>query len=166
MVNGSVISASDAGTEIREVTGKISVSKDRLILHSGKEKLILSILAPAALDSLAFHPADDDTLTVKGFMSKGTLVAREAIWKGKTFTFRDSLYQFTRTEKGNWVVIPKKCISCKLCEVFCPVNAITMQQEKDGLKAIIDQTKCSGCNICIAGNNQKYLGCPTQAITK
>jgi len=158
--------ASDAGTESREVSGTVEYSKERLILKNSKEKVILSLLAPAALDSLSFHPLNDDTLTARGFMSKGALVVKEAVWKGNTYIFRDSLWQFSRKELGGSKVNPKGCISCKLCTIYCPMGAITMQQTELGVKAVIDQTLCTGCNICIAGNNVRYMGCPTKAITK
>jgi len=166
LISANIVSASDAGTETREITGKVTYDKDRLILQSGKEKIILAMLAPAALDSLNFHPATGDTISVKGFMSKGALVVKDADWKGKTYAFRDSLYQFTRSEPGTWVVDAKGCISCKLCVNFCPVSAITMEQTANGLKAVIDPEKCVGCNICEAGNGSRYMGCPTKAIKK
>lgn len=162
----SAISASDAGTESREITGKLSFSKDRYVLQSGKDKLILSMLPTVALDSLGFTPAEGDTLTVKGFMSRGVLVTEAALWKGQTFAFRDSLYQFTRPETGNWKVDASGCISCRLCVNFCPNQAISMQKTANGVKAVIEQSLCSGCNICIEGNLDRYRGCPTGAITK
>ncbi len=162
----SAISASDAGTESREITGTITLSKDRHILQSGKDKLILSMLPPSALDSLGFTPAEGDTLTVKGFMSRGVLVTETALWKGRTFAFRDSLYQFTRPETGNWKVEPSGCISCRLCVNFCPNQAISMQKTANGVKAVIEQSLCSGCNVCIEGNLDRFRGCPTGAITK
>ena len=36
------------------------------------------------------------------------------------------------------------CISCRICEKNCPVNAITVND----FVAKIDQTKCTGCGIC------------------
>jgi len=161
-----LLTASDAGTESRELTGRISYSKDRMLLQAGKEKFILATLPPAALDSLGFQPAEDDEVSVQGFVSKSALVVTQAVWKDKTYAFRDSLFQLTRPEPGTWTVKSAACISCSLCVVFCPAGAITMQNVNGSKKAVIDQTLCLGCNVCIAGNNVKYQGCPTKAISK
>jgi ferredoxin len=162
----SVILASDAGTESREMTGTLSIDKDRFILNSGKEKMVICSLPPAARDSLGFHPAEGDTLSVKGYVSKYALVVKQATWKGKSYAFRDSLMQFTRPEQGNWNVNHSTCIGCGLCANFCPGGAITMQKTDKGNKAVIDQSLCLGCNICVAGNGNRFNGCPTKAITK
>ena len=53
-----------------------------------------------------------------------------------------------------------KCVGCEACVNACPVQAISMK----GGKAIIDQTKCIQCGICVGGNFDDYLGCPAQAI--
>jgi ferredoxin len=158
--------ASDAGTESRKLSGKISYSKDRMLLQSGKEKYILATLSPAALDSLGFAPAEGDEVSVQGFMSKGIMVVTNAVWQDKSYAFRDSLYQSTRPETGTWTVNEKACIGCNLCVVFCPAGAITLQNVNGSKKAVIDQSLCLGCNVCIAGNNVKYTGCPTKAISK
>jgi uncharacterized Fe-S center protein len=44
------------------------------------------------------------------------------------------------------VVILKNCTGCRECVKVCPVNAISMRQEKSS----IDNTKCIGCASCIA----------------
>jgi NAD-dependent dihydropyrimidine dehydrogenase PreA subunit len=162
----SVIIASDAGTESRIVTGKVMFSKNRCILQTGKAKLQLAMLVDPALDSLGFEPAEGDTVTASGFMSKGILVVQDATWKGKNYAFRDSLYQFTRPELSTWKVDQNKCIGCGLCYKNCPASAITMQNVKGRQKSFIDQTLCTGCNTCIAGNLIDFNGCPVGTISK
>jgi ferredoxin len=162
----SVIIASDDGTESRVITGKVTYSKERCLLQTGKTKLQLALMAPAALDSLNFKPAEGDTLTVSGFMSKGILMVQDATWKGQTYAFRDSLYQLTRAEQGTWQVNQNVCIGCGLCVKNCPASTITLQPVKAVKRAYIDQTNCTGCNTCIAGNLIDFKGCPVGAIKK
>lgn len=50
-------------------------------------------------------------------------------------------------------VIPKKCIECGDCIVYCPVNAINWKESK----AFIEQKICIGCGGCI-------VICPVNAI--
>jgi len=157
-----------AQTEPNPVTlsGKISVNKDRFILLYEKNSVILSLLPASAMDSLNFHPKTDDAITVTGTMSKSALVVYQADWKGQNFTFRDSLGTPLWEESSTHAVNAKSCIGCKLCEINCPNNAITMQKTGSGVKAVIDQSKCSGCNICITGNSAKFNGCPVKAISR
>ena len=53
-----------------------------------------------------------------------------------------------------------KCIGCEACVDACPVQAISLV----GGKAVIDQTKCIQCGICVNGNYSDYVGCPVKAI--
>lgn len=144
------------------LSGKIEISKERYILVTGKEKIHLALIPPAAMDSLSFHPVADDTLTVKGIISKGILVAHKAWLKGKEYTFRDSAGQPVWKGVATWVNNTKTCIGCRLCVSNCPTEAISMVKNK----ALIDQTKCTGCNACIAGNLNKFAGCPVKSISK
>ena len=54
-----------------------------------------------------------------------------------------------------------KCIGCEACVKVCPKKAISIV----GGKAVIDQTKCIQCGICVNGNNSEYAGCPVDAIS-
>gem|GEM_PF-1985366 len=166
VITANLLTALSSSSENREITGTASYGKDKLVLHSGKEKVILAALPPAALAGMNFLPIKGDTLTVRGVMSKGALVVREAVWKRATYVFRDSLDQPLTSGQGTWNVVAEDCIGCKLCTHFCPVGAITMKQTDQGVKAVIDPDQCTGCNICITGNSQKFNGCPTGAIKR
>lgn len=144
------------------LSGTIEINKDRYILVMGKEKLQLALIPPAAMDSLNFHPQTNDTLIVKGVISKGILVCSEAVWQGQSYRFRNAEGEPIWNGKATWTNNPKTCIGCRLCATNCPTNAISMEKNK----AVIDQSKCTGCNACIAGNLNKFAGCPVKSITK
>jgi Pyruvate/2-oxoacid:ferredoxin oxidoreductase delta subunit len=152
--------------DMQKLSGKVTLKKDQYILQSGKDKLVLALLPKPALDSLAFNPQNNDTLEVFGYRKNNAFVCLNAVWKGNTYTFVDSLGNPAIAGTSTWKVTDSGCISCKLCTVFCPVGAIKMQKTATGIKAVIDQTKCVGCNICIDGNGDRFMGCPTRAISK
>lgn len=52
------------------------------------------------------------------------------------------------------VVDQNTCNGCKACVDVCPVEAITMQNEK----AIVDAEKCTDCEACVSE-------CPVEAIS-
>ncbi len=152
----------DAALALQNHTGIVKLMNDRYFLQNGKESRILNLVPPAAMDSLGLHPAELDTLSVSGTISKGAIVCSTVTWKGKTYILRDVAGNPAWKGISTWLSRDKSCIGCRLCVTNCPVNAITMVKNK----ALIDQTKCTGCNICIAGNNANFKGCPTKAITK
>lgn len=51
------------------------------------------------------------------------------------------------------VVKTEECTGCETCVDECPVEAITMADDK----AVIDQDLCTECETCIEA-------CPTEAI--
>jgi ferredoxin len=71
-----------------------------------------------------------------------------------------SLSKLKSADENSYHISEYKCVGCEACMNACPVQAISME----GGKAIIDQTKCIQCGICVGGNFADYIGCPTQAI--
>ncbi len=48
-----------------------------------------------------------------------------------------------------FVIEPKDCCGCQLCENICPFGAIKMQPNEDGfLYPVINPQKCTDCGIC------------------
>jgi hypothetical protein len=161
----SGIGSKEASTPVIKMdslSGKLEMSKERYILVTDDTKLQLAMIPPAAMDSLNFHPEVDYALIVKGIRNRETLVVYDAWWKGRHYSFRDSTGQPVWNGIATWKSDPKKCIGCRLCFNNCPVKAITMVNNK----AVIDQTKCTGCNTCLVGNLKSFAGCPVKAISK
>ncbi len=50
-------------------------------------------------------------------------------------------------------VVADECVGCETCVPACPVEAISMQDDK----AVIDQELCTECEACVAT-------CPVEAI--
>jgi len=48
---------------------------------------------------------------------------------------------------------PELCIGCRICEKLCPFSAITMDNKKAKVNALL----CKGCGLCVGG-------CPTGAM--
>ncbi len=49
----------------------------------------------------------------------------------------------------------EECVGCETCVPVCPVEAISMADEK----AVIDQETCTACGTCIGE-------CPVEAIVE
>ena len=52
------------------------------------------------------------------------------------------------------VIDAEKCSGCGECVQACPLEAITVQNEK----AVVDETTCGDCGACVNV-------CPTESIT-
>lgn len=54
-----------------------------------------------------------------------------------------------KKERNNVLNDMSRCCGCGLCEINCPVKAISMQYGKDGfIYPVIDQSKCINCSLC------------------
>ncbi len=59
---------------------------------------------------------------------------------------------FVAMKTGTWrlerpVVDFEKCIKCRICERYCPLNVITVYRDKEECVQI-DWDYCKGCGIC------------------
>ncbi|MCP4262061.1 MAG: 4Fe-4S dicluster domain-containing protein, partial [Planctomycetes bacterium] len=53
-------------------------------------------------------------------------------------------------------IIAADCSGCSLCEMQCPVDAITGQKKMKG-SYVIDQAKCINCGMCFEVCNSKAI---------
>lgn len=67
-----------------------------------------------------------------------------------------------KNKTGSWrtfrPVVTDKCVGCRICEWYCPDNAIKVVEKDGKKKAVIDYDYCKGCLICAGA-------CPQKAIT-
>lgn len=90
-------------------------------------------------------------------VSQGPKSIAESISQGRAAA--SSLARLMSKEKYRILLIraaveKEKCAKCGLCELNCPYNAISLQE--DG--AEVDEIMCRGCGSCLAN-------CPSEAIT-
>ena len=94
---------------------------------------------------------------------EGLLVTEKYQWKKKfTTQYPEELPRVPSRFRGRLIVDMALCISCKLCEIACPTNVITVvkhpdKNKKEPLEFIIDYGRCSYCGLCVDP-------CPTDSI--
>jgi NADH-quinone oxidoreductase subunit I len=94
---------------------------------------------------------------------KGLLVTERYQWKKKfTMQYPEELPDIPPRFRGRLIVDMPLCISCKLCEIACPTNVITViknpdKTKKEPLEFTIDHGRCSFCGFCVDA-------CPTDCI--
>jgi NADH-quinone oxidoreductase subunit I len=108
---------------------------------------------------------------VKSFLAKiflwelfqGLRLTQKYQWHRKfTQFYPEELPEIPSRFRGRLIVDMELCISCKLCELACPTNVITVIKNADSAKKepsefIIDYGRCSFCGLCVDP-------CPTDAI--
>jgi len=159
-----VVLAEDTLTgEMREDEYDVVALATPMVPPSGLKELAEKLKVPLGEDGFITekHPKLDpvDTL-VTGIFAGGCALSpkdvRDTVSDGlgaaaKASLFLKSDYVTTSPEKA--FVIADLCNGCKACVPICPVNAISMQEDK----AKIDPFQCIGCGACIPV-------CPQEAI--
>lgn len=56
------------------------------------------------------------------------------------------------------VTVKKSCNMCRLCGLFCPTDALTIENTENGEGIVFKAATCTGCNLCVDV-------CPEDAIT-
>ncbi|MEM3760460.1 MAG: 4Fe-4S binding protein, partial [Candidatus Bathyarchaeia archaeon] len=159
-----VVLAEDTLTgEMREDEYDMVALATPMVPPEGLKELADKLKVPLGEDGFVTekHPKLDpvDTL-VTGIFAGGCALSpkdvRDTVSDGlgaaaKASLFLKSDYVTTSPEKA--FVIADLCNGCKACVPVCPVNAISMQENK----AKIDPFQCIGCGACIPV-------CPQEAI--
>lgn len=97
-------------------------------------------------------------VTLRHLFGKKVTIQYPKQQKAKSARFR-CLPGLLRNENGQ-----EKCVACKLCELVCPAQAITVTEEITDAgkmyakKYQLDANKCLVCGLCAEA-------CPTKAIT-
>jgi NAD-dependent dihydropyrimidine dehydrogenase PreA subunit len=119
------------------------------------------LLAPkAALDSLGITSEMlRGPIQLNGQIKGSALIVQNLLLGETVYHLRGADYTPLWTQKSDYKVSTRECISCRLCPSKCPVGAISMV----GGKAVIDQDKCTECGICREGIDT-FRGCPVGAI--
>ncbi len=58
----------------------------------------------------------------------------------------------------------ERCTGCEQCYIDCPYEAITMRDYEGKKKAILNDSKCAGCGICVGSCSTLVIDIPTYPI--
>ena len=156
------IFSQDTKTEV--FTGKLKSIGGDWYLNTGEDFFKLNLAPDEFLTENKIMLESKNEIVIHGKLVEEEISAHKLIYKEQTLELRTDTGQTLWKEegKGYYVVIPRKCIGCRLCVSICPTDAITMVK---GL-AVIDADKCIACSFCADGDGKRFKGCPTSAIDK
>ena len=153
-----------AGTarQTADYSGTIRLSPHSVYLDTDSGSYLLLLTAGVIRDSV-WLPVEASEAVITGYLypDRPILEVRSITDAAGITLIRDEEFKPIHTATSTYSVNSSGCIGCNLCPRNCPVGAITMQ----GRKAVIDQSKCVECGICIEGL-QRFRGCPVRAIGK
>ena len=125
----------------------------------------LSLAPDEHLSEKKIELQSKQNIVIRGIIDSKEIIVHSLILQGSEVKLRNEHgvpFWEESKKKVFYIVNPKKCIGCRLCIQYCPVDAIEMYQ---GV-ALIDTEKCTACGICVDGNGKKFKGCPINAISR
>ena len=143
-------------------TGRIRLSGHSVYLDTASSSHLMLLTAGLIRDSV-WIPSDSLQVSIRAFENSETknLEVISITDHRGTVEIRDLDRNPLHQANSSYRVNAAGCIGCNLCPRNCPVGAISMQ----GRKAVIDQSKCIECGVCISGKD-RWRGCPVRAISK
>ena len=161
----NVISQKTEELTLKEFEGTLKKIGNEWFLSTDKDFYKLVLAPEDFLEENEIIMKPEEKFTLEGILEEGELFVYTIFIKENVIPLRDNrgnpIWEKT-TKKDYYIVNSKKCIGCKLCVKYCPVDAITMV---NGI-ALIDKDKCIDCGICVDGNGKKFKGCPVNAISR
>ena len=150
--------------ETTNYKGTLKKIGDDWYLNTGDDFFKLNLAPEDFLFKNGIELKPKSGLNIYGILEDEEIIVHNIQVKGSFFPIRDEkgipLWEKETIEKKYYIVNPKLCIGCRLCEIKCPVKAIKMI---NGV-AVIDADLCTGCGICVNGDGKKFKGCPVGAI--
>ena len=152
--------------EITNYEGSLKKIGDDWYLNTGDDFFKLNLALEDYLFQNGIELKSKSGLNIYGILEDEQIIVHSIQVKGSYFPIRDEkgnpLWEEKTKKKEYYLVNPKQCIGCRLCEIKCPVQAIKMEK---GV-AVIDADLCTACGICVKGDGKRFKGCPVGAIKK
>jgi len=153
-------------TDILSFSGELKKIGDQWFLNTEDDFYSIQLGSEEFLTKNNIRLENKKEVEIEGLLKEAEIEVFYLIYEEVELTLRDEngipLWENDETNFQAYEVMPDKCIGCQLCVKHCPTAAITMVKGK----AVIDPDKCIACGICADGNNQRFKGCPTNAIKK